>query len=360
MNENVQMMPIEQLMTSLDQNLKTHESLKQQVVLALSSAVSSMTPDQLHKFVVVGSLTSAASMPVPAPVAVPLVSNVVRSASGRRPLHIVDGRPSLSWSMRVILKEAGHALHGDDIFAALKAYGWLPKGADPRKRVAHALSQQKKIFLRDKKAGRGFYFVSPTDEVPVLPSNVKRARALPALTRNPKNDHAPEAVASAPAVVPAAKKTRKVAAKKPSHKPLAERKETMAPVLRYLLANDQINLVASTDIAKALRIEQNEMQGPLIALLRCHAFKATGTNDEGKTLYTVNRKKLISKGDWFEETKGVKVFPKAKKAAAKPAKKAVAKAAPAKAVAKAASKKHVAKKAAAEAATAEAPAAAAG
>ena len=309
-------MNLEQLMTNIGQ-LKAQDQLRAQI----EQQVASLQPSEIVDLIIGGGLVSAAA-PITAPAPAAPVSNVTRAASGRRSMQIIDGRPSLPWGMRIILKEAGHSMHGDDIFNALAAYGWLPKGKKPRQRVAQALSQQSEVFLRDKKAGRGFYYLASTD-VPELPPSVKRAKAAPAITR-PVGSKGSAATSAAPV-------------KKPTHKPLAERKETMGPALKFLLANKRMSVVASTDVAKALKIEANEMQGPLIALMKSGALKKTAkTNDDGKTLYKVNYDKLVAHAKGFEEKTGTKVMPV--KTAAKPSSKKSTKKA-SKKVAKAAPKK---------------------
>jgi hypothetical protein len=349
------MMALEEIKTGLDQ-IRGATSLRQRLV----ASIAALSPEQVFDLVIGGGLagTSIAMPSAIAPVAAaPAVSNVIRSASGRRAFQLVNGNPSLPWAVRIILKEAGQPIHADDIFNALVAYKWISKNMkDPRARLSNVLSSQSHLFLRAKDVGRGFYTLSPTADFQPLPASVKRAKAAPAITRLASGSvAAAPAKAAAPATVKA--KAKAAPEKKPTHKPLSDRKETMGPALKYLLAHKGSKLIAATDVATSIKAEPNEMQGPLIAMLRSGAWKATSqTNEEGKTLYKINPAKLAAHVERFEEKTGKKLLskPVAKKPAKK-AKKPVAKAAPKKAAKKPGIKKAAPK----PAAKAEAPVAAA-
>jgi hypothetical protein len=275
-------MEMKKMDSSLQQQLVKATSQIREGRMALTKIVSTIDPASLVELLIAGAMSGSESVPVDVAPPPPSASNVERSASSARSPRIVDGRPSLSWGMQIILSEGGAAMHVKEILKALIARKWDPKTKSTEKKLANVnsvLSSQKKVFRSDKKAGKGFYGLVPGVEVPPLPASIDGGKK------------------TAPA---SAKPAAKVAVngKKPTHKPLAERKPMMGPVLKLLKAAR--GQVTTPDIAKQLKVEPNLIQGPILALIKSKSIKGGKKNDEGATLFSINRDNLNAHIKRFE------------------------------------------------------------
>jgi len=250
---------------------------------ALTQILTSMDPKKLVELIIAREMGESVDMSVPADVAPPppVASNIERSSSGRRGSRLVGNRPSLSWAMQIVISEAGAAMHGNDILKALVARKWDPKTKSTEKKLANiysVLSSQKKVFRSDKDAGKGCYGLVPGFKVDALPSSVDVGKKA-----------APAAKVAKPMK---AKAGAKVAAngKKPTHKPLADRKPIMGKLLKLL--KESRGQVTSPDLAKQLKVEPNVIQGGLLALMKSKSLKKGKENEEGAALFTIDRDNL--------------------------------------------------------------------
>lgn len=281
-------------MLSVQEQLVKAETQIREGRTALTQIVASLDAKSLAELFIARAMGDGeVSVPMDVAPPPPSASNVERSTSSARSPRIIDGRPSLSWGMQIILNESNDAMHVKDILKALVARKWDPKTKTTEKKLANVnsvLSSQKKVFRSDKEAGKGHYRLAPGVDVPPFQAPGKAGAAAPVKKTGKKTKKV-----SAKANGKAAKANGKA---KPTHKPLAERKPIMGRLLKLLKASR--GEVTSPDIAKALKVESNVIQGGLLALMKSGSLVKGKENEEGATLFSIDRDKLNEHVKRFE------------------------------------------------------------